>query len=720
MKKSTFFLIWTLSAVLWAAVSVHAAPCARSDTIWEPLYGPWGGSLSANSLAVNARGDLYIGTENAGVLFSADIGAHWQSTGLRKDLIHRVGINVNGDIYAVLQKELAPPNEVALLRSSDNGKTWTNTGFLFFTGYPFNVNLPYLYDLQFSNEGHVFVVTDYGIFRSTDHGASWVLIGLGGPLKALSLRIGKQGIYFAHTRNDGIFRSANGGNGWNFVGLGDEALTNIALDQEGYLFAGSKNGLFYSSNAGSSWNQAGFARKETDILGIDAQSHIFIRVRGEAVPDTFFRSTDHGSTWEAFRPPDALLNFTFGPDGRMYALCRERILFSTDDGNTWADCSKHLVFSNIFSMALYKDSLLAALHWGGMGLSLSADAGVTWTDLPVFGWFKIVITPEGHFFMASLCGFGCLGIIRSTDMGKTWTQVPTFGCCGVGFPLYLSASGHLFSGFSEGGKPGILRSADNGNSWSPVGPRTFPVPINAFYAGESGLLVAGGMDGTIYRSLNDGMNWDSAFIANTPVSALIATGRKTILAGTENGLLFQSPDSGATWTQVGHLTGGIRDFAVRNTGQIFVATDQSGIFASSDNGLNWYPYNEGLTNLEITSLVNSPQDVLFAGTHGSGVFVNRSIVTKYNDQLQVGLLLSQNAPNPFQGETTIAYLLPQAGQVALRIFDMQGREIDQLVNAVQQPGAYNVIWHAGHIPPGIYLYQLRVNGYAVAKRCIVF
>jgi len=52
----------------------------------------------------------------------------------------------------------------------------------------------------------------------------------------------------------------------------------------------------------------------------------------------------------------------------------------------------------------------------------------------------------------------------------------------------------------------------------------------------------------------------------------------------------------------------------------------------------------------------------------------------------------QNYPNPFNPETNIKYELPHAGQVSVRIYDLQGRLISELVNRDHNAGTYTVRW----------------------------
>jgi hypothetical protein len=68
--------------------------------------------------------------------------------------------------------------------------------------------------------------------------------------------------------------------------------------------------------------------------------------------------------------------------------------------------------------------------------------------------------------------------------------------------------------------------------------------------------------------------------------------------------------------------------------------------------------------------------------------------------------VSQNYPNPFNPSTRILYTLRTTGQVRLSVFDLLGREIAVLVDAVQQAGEHNATFRGEGLPSGVYFYKL--------------
>ena len=71
--------------------------------------------------------------------------------------------------------------------------------------------------------------------------------------------------------------------------------------------------------------------------------------------------------------------------------------------------------------------------------------------------------------------------------------------------------------------------------------------------------------------------------------------------------------------------------------------------------------------------------------------------------------LHQNFPNPFNPQTVIRYTLDKPAQVSLVVYDLLGREVSQLVNEPQSAGEYDIIFEAGSLPTGMYIYQLQTN-----------
>ena len=84
-----------------------------------------------------------------------------------------------------------------------------------------------------------------------------------------------------------------------------------------------------------------------------------------------------------------------------------------------------------------------------------------------------------------------------------------------------------------------------------------------------------------------------------------------------------------------------------------------------------------------------------------------------------GYTLEQNYPNPFNSSTTISYSIFEPGFVVLRIYDIHGREIQELVNEYQKTSTYSVNFNAGELPGGVYYYKLQVNDFIETQKMLL-
>ena len=71
--------------------------------------------------------------------------------------------------------------------------------------------------------------------------------------------------------------------------------------------------------------------------------------------------------------------------------------------------------------------------------------------------------------------------------------------------------------------------------------------------------------------------------------------------------------------------------------------------------------------------------------------------------------LEGNYPNPFTTVTTIRYVLPQAAEVELVVYDALGRRVAVVVRQRQGAGRYEEVFKASELASGVYVYVLRAG-----------
>lgn len=87
-------------------------------------------------------------------------------------------------------------------------------------------------------------------------------------------------------------------------------------------------------------------------------------------------------------------------------------------------------------------------------------------------------------------------------------------------------------------------------------------------------------------------------------------------------------------------------------------------------------------------------------------------------------VLMQNAPNPFNPETTIGYSVSRAGRVEIRIYGVRGRLVRRFVTRVNTPGRYSVRWDGRddsgrQLSSGVYFYEIETEGGFHASRKLI-
>ncbi len=98
------------------------------------------------------------------------------------------------------------------------------------------------------------------------------------------------------------------------------------------------------------------------------------------------------------------------------------------------------------------------------------------------------------------------------------------------------------------------------------------------------------------------------------------------------------------------------------------------------------------------------------------VGVNNKTITNYS--------LSQNYPNPFNPSTNINYTMPATAKVQIRIYDINGNLINNLVDNIESAGNHVAQWNGKNqngttVASGAYFYQIQIGDFVQAKKMIL-
>jgi hypothetical protein len=80
-----------------------------------------------------------------------------------------------------------------------------------------------------------------------------------------------------------------------------------------------------------------------------------------------------------------------------------------------------------------------------------------------------------------------------------------------------------------------------------------------------------------------------------------------------------------------------------------------------------------------------------------------------NPVIPTSFLLKQNFPNPFNPFTNIVFDVPSSSYVTIRVYNLQGREVDRLANTFYDKGEYSIKWTPENLSSGVYFYKIEAR-----------
>lgn len=574
--------------ILGAALQAHTQT-------YTALNGPYGGSPKK---IISAGANLLAIMDGAGVLKSSDNGSTWttSNTGITDLNLRDITRDASsGKLYAIGYNRL--------FTSTDNGNNWTLTANSGFT------------DTRFIRKtaSFLFIIGYQTVYRSSNDGTSWSQINSfdGDPS---DFEVNSSGYFFISTWGNGVYRSTN--NGLNLDqripnNSGTDYNENRSLVVSGTsIYTLTSAGPFKSTNNGDTWIlSVGVAPNnlppccfgwDTRIIEKDPSGNIYIFVGIDV-----WKSTDGAASWSqlgsvlsgAWAPPQAA--YFQSASTFMVGLENTGLYGTTDGGASWGPLSNNGIagFSPEDFTMTSNGRLLYAKGWP-QGFLISIDDGATWdflstgvTDKQISGFLK-----SGTDVFA----YGC-GIIKSIDNGSNWTEIKD---CEYYFDNLLTNDGTNIMSVNRDystspPKYSILKSNNAGLNWTVL-------PINGMSSPDESyipepkkdvyLSAGGNIFVRVYEYTNfnknllykvDPSTGNATEIVSLPTTNYIESvsffnGKLYVL--TSNAKLHISSDAGQTWATKNTSTSyGRLQIIGDNTFYIL----NNSIFLSTDGGNTW-------------------------------------------------------------------------------------------------------------------------------------
>ena len=141
-----------------------------------------------------------------------------------------------------------------------------------------------------------------------------------------------------------------------------------------------------------------------------------------------------------------------------------------------------------------------------------------------------------------------------------------------------------------------------------------------------------------------------------------------------------------------------------------------------------------MTNASQIGLDTSSNGYSYQNVSGSwelvqtGEILIRAIVEGGNDindpSLPPIVLDANNYPNPFNPETTISFSIPVSGQTSVKVYNLKGQLVRNLLNQNMEAGYQKVVWNGTDdsqqsVASGIYFYRVNNAGKTITRKMLL-
>lgn len=433
----------------------------------------------------------------------------WENVGIQGGNVLRVEYIDNGVALAI--------TSWGVYRTTNHGASWTRSR----TSSP--NPLPPAIAVNPANRSQVLMSSDF-LMRSTDGGVSFTGVQVGGSFSAGRMPgFSRNGSYAWVFENEtGLaWRSSDAGNTWTPVAplpAGFHWWTFDAdLVDRNTVYVAAGNRGFVSRDAGASWTEVAPASMYLFMASrTTSGAALAIDYTAGIVPS---RSTDFGATWQRQGGPLDLRAIATGTGAHAIASTyANRILLSNDDGQSWADSGRFPGNTPVYLSydPTNANRILAAT---GAGIIGSDDGGLTWTERNTgildARVFDIAVTRDGSnaLYLSTL---DLATIYRRDATSGEYTGVAhaasaqlEFG--GEPYEVDIEVSSQDGRTLYVMRDQKLGRSTDGGASWTrlpdlPQAPRSLlidPADPLVLYV----IAGYGGLDRTVLRSTNGGQDW---------------------------------------------------------------------------------------------------------------------------------------------------------------------------------------------------------------------
>ena len=89
------------------------------------------------------------------------------------------------------------------------------------------------------------------------------------------------------------------------------------------------------------------------------------------------------------------------------------------------------------------------------------------------------------------------------------------------------------------------------------------------------------------------------------------------------------------------------------------------------------------------------------------------------DAIPARFALGPGIPSPGGPVTRLRFAVPQRAAVAIRLYDVAGREVSRLAEGEVDPGFHTVVVDGSGLPGGVYFCRMVARGFVATRRLVL-
>ncbi len=620
-------------------------------------------------------------------------------------------------------------------RSLDGGVSWSSAAGPIDSGAG---SAPFITKIASSHESpeDVYAVGSNGVWHSADFGGSWTLAAISAPDWAT---IGS----FTDVR----VSQADANVVWAGARMDDSGKINVSTDK-GVSFSPTVNYTDVVLGGISGLATHPTQSNTAFVLFSYAQRPKILRTEDQGTSWTDISGFGTGNTSVNGFPDVAVYDLAVFPNdpNRIWVGTEIGLYESLDNGATWAMADNGLPAVGVWQIRIVEDQIILATHGRGvwsveipalivgstfnplldnlyqppsgelkveMNLRSAADSTQVFVDGSIHTVLPANTAKERFTLDLPVVAIGTKSVfVRSFIGGAGYDSVTkTVDVYNMNEPVFVyendfEASGDDFVGLGSGSFVVSSEAGFNGHAlhsphWYENGSTlvtTLSQPIVVAYANatvefDEVVLLEPGSAGSVY---GDSSFWDYVLVEGS------ADGVSWLPLGPG----YDSNDN-TDWLNTFNNNGDGNESLYRHRTFDLLQTFQHNdvillrfrLYCDGYvNGWGW-----AIDNLSIQPNAPSPVD---------GQLPNRSFV------------LGQNYPNPFNPATTISFSLAKASRASLKIFNVRGHLVRELIDEDMGVGAHQAIWdgtdaRGAMVASGTYFYRLEAGGLVQQKKMLL-